>query len=364
MASVEEYRAAGLYNPAENADDRLALLHWLEQQGFSIGDMVEADRYDRLLSLAGDRRLLLGDARRSRREAIEQSGMEPAVFDEVVIALGFVPFDDDEITFSDADIATVAAIGSLAVMFSPDEALSLIRVYGSSFARLGEATNTLYLADIEADLTQLDGTELEFARNAYEAVGLLDGFTSLLDPVLRRHIYQATERIRRATIDESNRVFFFAVGFIDLAGYTEYSGSLPPDELDQFIQQFERDAYRTTTECDARLVKLIGDAVMFVAPEIGAACAAASALIDRFGGAAPDVSPRGGLAYGQVLVRGGDYYGPIVNLASRLVDAAVPGEILVNEAVVEAIDTPGRFEPAGRRAVKGFRDPVRVWSLN
>ncbi|MEO1057251.1 MAG: adenylate/guanylate cyclase domain-containing protein [Actinomycetota bacterium] len=363
MASVDEYRSAGLYDPGVHTDDRLALLDWLEEQGFTIADMVAADDHDRLLSMAGDRRLLSG-ARRSRVEAIERSGLEPALFDEVVIALGFVPFDDHEITFSDADIITVAGIGSLALLFSPEEALSLIRVYGSAFARLGEATNTLYLAEVEEEIADIDGSELEFARDTHDAVGLLDGFTSLLDPVLRRHIYQATERIRRATIDGSNLIFQFAVGFVDLAGYTEYSGSLPPAELDQFIQQFERDAHRTTTECEARLVKLIGDAVMFVAPEVDAACAAASALIDRFGDTGPDVSPRGGLAYGQVLVRGGDYYGPIVNLASRLVDAAVPGEILVNEAVVEALDTPGRFEPAGRRAVKGFRDPVRVWSLN
>ena len=362
MASVEEYEAAGLYDPAEHSDDRLALLDWLEREGFTIAEMVVAAQHDRLLSIAGDRRLL-GSERRSRAEAIARSSLDPAVFDEVVIALGFVPFDDGEITFSDADIAAVTSIGTLAVLFSPEEALSLIRVYGSAFARLGEAINTLYLADIEAEISDLDGTELELARSAHDAVGLLDGFTALLDPVLRRHIYQATDRIRRAAIDGSNSIFLFAVGFVDLAGYTEYSGSLPTAELDQFIQQFERDAHRTTTECEARLVKLIGDAVMFVAPEVDAACAAASALIDLFGGAAPDVSPRGGLAHGQVLVRSGDYYGPIVNLASRLVDAAVPGEILVNEAVVDALDVPGRFEPAGRRAVKGFRDPVRVWSL-
>ncbi len=363
MTSVEEYVAAGLYNPDIHGEDRLAVLRWLSEQGFSIADMVAAHAHDRLLSMAGDRRLLAGP-RRSRREAIEASKLDDAVFDEVVMALGFVPFDESEITFSDTDIAAIAAFGTLPMMFSPEEVLSLLRVYGSSFARLGEATNTLYLTDVEADIAQEGGSELEYATVSYDSVGLLDGFTPLLDALLRRHIYQATERVRRAMIDGTNLVFSFAVGFVDLAGYTEYSGALPPPQLDQFIQQFERDAHRTTTACGARLVKLIGDAVMFVAPEVDAACRSASALIDQFGGAAPNVLPRGGLAFGEVLVRGGDYYGPIVNLASRLVDAAVPGEVLVNEAVVAALDAPERFEPAGRRAVKGFREPVRVWSLN
>ena len=41
------------------------------------------------------------------------------------------------------------------------------------------------------------------------------------------------------------------------------------------------------------------------------------------------MTPRGGLALGEMLTRGGDYYGPVVNLASRVADLAVPREILV-----------------------------------
>ena len=74
--------------------------------------------------------------------------------------------------------------------------------------------------------------------------------------------------------------------------------------------------------------------------------------------------PRGGLVFGEVLFRHGDYYGPIVNLAARLVDAAIPGEALVDRSVVEAMkDDDQVFEPAGRRMLKGFDEPVAVWSL-
>jgi class 3 adenylate cyclase len=74
--------------------------------------------------------------------------------------------------------------------------------------------------------------------------------------------------------------------------------------------------------------------------------------------------PRGGLVFGEVLFRHGDYYGPVVNLAARLVDAAIPGEILVDSSVVEASQDEGLcFDPAGRRLLKGFDDPVAVWSL-
>ena len=72
--------------------------------------------------------------------------------------------------------------------------------------------------------------------------------------------------------------------------------------------------------------------------------------------------PRGGLAYGDVLVRGGDYYGSIVNLASRLVNEAVPEELLVTEPLAAAAEG-WQFEPAGRRLLNGFADPIVVRSL-
>ena len=73
--------------------------------------------------------------------------------------------------------------------------------------------------------------------------------------------------------------------------------------------------------------------------------------------------PRGGVSFGEVLVRGGDYYGSIVNLAARLVDQAVPQEVLVTGGLAEAAGDGWSFEPAGRRMVKGFKEPVPVWSL-
>ena len=110
-------------------------------------------------------------------------------------------------------------------------------------------------------------------------------------------------------------------------------------------------------------MKLIGDEVMFVATDADAACRAAAALTEAFDDDGSQVLPRGGLAFGDVLTRGGDYYGSVVNLASRLVDEAVPQEVLVTAEVI-AVATGCTFQPAGRRMVKGFHDPVAVWSLS
>ncbi len=55
----------------------------------------------------------------------------------------------------------------------------------------------------------------------------------------------------------------------------------------------------------------------------------------------------------------------MVNLASRIADLAVPGEVLVTESVegVAVGDGPLAFEPAGRRMLKGFAEPIPLWSV-
>lgn len=106
---------------------------------------------------------------------------------------------------------------------------------------------------------------------------------------------------------------------------------------------------------------MIGDEVMFTAINSDAACLIASELLSAAGDWA--VRAHGGIARGVVIPSGGDVYGEVVNAAARIVDVAVPGEVLVTAEVVD--DAPEHtFEPAGRRALKGFAEPIRLWSLN
>jgi adenylate cyclase len=149
------------------------------------------------------------------------------------------------------------------------------------------------------------------------------------------------------------------IGFLDLVGFTTLARRVDARELAAVIDRFEETAHDVTTAGDGRVVKFIGDEVMFVTRAAGAACDIALTLVERFAGDA-SVTPRGALAAGDVLVRGGDYYGPVVNLAARAASLAVPSEILVTDAVVAAAPPALRFEPAGRRALRGFDEPVRL----
>ena len=366
MPSTEDYIAAGLFDPVLHATNgRLELLNWLDERGFSIDDMVAGLASDSLGALAGDRRLVPGE-RLTRAKAIAVSGLDQVEFDAVSSAFGFVPIKDapnGEIGFTNDEVEAFVVFGVLFSMFSDAEALGLLRVVGSSISRLADASVSMFLTDVESRLLVDGSSELELAQQVTNAIGLFDGMAARLDPILRRHVLQAVERSRRATISYTERFQYrYAVGFVDLVGFTEISNGMEPRVLAAFIREFEGRAHDVVTAEGARVVKLIGDEVMFAATDPAAACRAAHALMDGFSTELERVVPRGGLAYGDVLVRGGDYYGSIVNLASRLVDEAVPQELLVTQELVDA--TPDcEFAPAGRRMVKGFVDPVVVQSF-
>ncbi len=364
--TIDQFVAAGLYDPhTPQAPVRLELLRWLEAKGFSLEQMADALGADALGSMAGDRRLVPG-RRMTLVEAAGEVGVSPDELEHSATAFGFVPITgspDGEVGVTQAEAETIARLDGLGEMFTRAEAVSFLRVVGASLSRMADAAVSLFLSDVEAQSIAAGESERELAEKVEAAVASLDGFGASLDPVFRRHVLQAIERTRRTTISETDRFQYrYAVGFVDLVGFTAISAEMQPRELAAFLRDFEGRSYDVVTSAGARVVKLIGDEVMFVAGDAADACHAASELMSGFGTEHELVLPRGGLAYGDVLVRGGDFYGPVVNLASRLVDEAVPQELLVTEEV--ALAAPAcTFELAGRRKVKGFAEPVAVRSF-
>src|SRR5207248_6551374 len=127
------------------------------------------------------------------------------------------------------------------------------------------------------------------------------------------------------------------------------------EELAVIIERFNARSSDVIAEGGGRVVKTIGDEVMFSAPDASLGAGVAVTLIDEVS-RADDVPPvRVGLATGPVLVREGDVFGPPVNLASRLVAIAYPESALVDRATRDALAGGARFEcsPAGARRPKG-----------
>ncbi len=121
-----------------------------------------------------------------------------------------------------------------------------------------------------------------------------------------------------------------AVGFADLVSFTRRSRELDEKALAELVEGFESRASDVVATHGARLVKTLGDEVLFTAPTPAQAAAVALDLTGTD-------ELRIGLAYGPVVPLMGDVFGTTVNLAARLTAIARPGTILVDAALAEAL---------------------------
>lgn len=361
---VEEFAAVGLYDPTDpRAAERLHLLRWLREQGFTVAQLRAAAETGDLPTLAGDAILRAG-VHLTTADVARRTGIPVDRLVEVRRASGLEPVPPGVAVYTDDDVAAFAVLLEAATLFSWDELMLFLRVVGSSMARVADAANTLFLHDVEQPLKHAGASELDLALHGMRAIQLVRGVGTVLRMLLRLHLGQAVARSRSAYENvrgESGLMVPMAVGFVDLVGYTPRAMTMAPAELASLVARFETTAHDLVTDLGGRLVKLIGDEVMFVAVEASTGADIAVALLTTFA-TDPALTPRGGLAYGDVLARAGDYFGPTVNLASRLAEQAVPGEVLATPEIAEAA-RGHHVEPAGRRLLKGFAEPIALVSL-
>lgn len=360
--SAAEYQAAGLYDPAApKAAERLELLDWLVSRGITVETMLRAGGTGALTTLAADLALKHGP-RYTLDEVAEQTGVSPQRVAELSLAVG-LPVAQGDAVFSGADIRIFRFFAGGAAQFGEAPLLRFMRTVGSSLSRTAEAAVSLFYVNVEGPLRARGTTERELAEAGLRAVESIDMLQQILHDLFRSHMEVVIEWFRGTELGRSVHTARMTVGFIDLVGFTALSTTLSAGELTDLIDRFEVRAHDTVVARGGRLVKLIGDEVMFVTLDAGSACDIALALCEEFVGD-PVVRPRGALATGDLIVRGGDYYGPIVNVASRLAELAVPAELLVTSAVADTVRSPAlRFEPAGRRMLKGLDEPIALFTV-
>jgi len=325
----------------------------LRQLGATDEQLAAAAQRHRLPALAVDLTL---DARLdlTPRQAAERLGVGVDDVLAVVRSLGLPPMAPDEVALTEGDLDLLA----LAPTLGPD----LLRVVGSAMARVAEAGVADYVQTVERDLVEREADLMTWTRTNLDGSVFGMEISKALGSLFLHHLRAAVRWQRSSQADLADRrLARLAVGFVDLVGFTPLTAQLDLADLVELVNTFEHRAFELVSERGGRVVKHIGDEIMFAALDAGAGARIALDLLGAFEGT--DIRPRGGLAFGEVLVRHGDYYGPVVNLASRLADEAVPGEVLVDQSVVGAAGRGLRFEPAGRRSLKGFADPVPVSSL-
>ncbi len=308
--------------------------------------------------MAGDLVLSKG-ATLSADDLAERAGLDVDEVLSVWRTLGVVVPDRGRPMFSEPDAEFTLSITRINPM--GEHGAELLRVLGSSLARVAEAAVSLYVQTVEPSMDVAEVDVVVWAKDLADvtaaALRLGDSMGAIFSHHLRDAI--ARQRVAQAGITERS-LFRLAVGFIDLVGFTPLSLHSSPSEIIKVIGEFEVTSFEVAAIHGGRIVKHIGDEVMFVAMDAAAGCAIARDLMDAGMGG---VEPRGGVAFGDVITRHGDYYGAVVNLASRLADLAIPKEVLVDEATAHASSTPFSFRPAGHRLLKGFDDPFEVYSL-
>jgi class 3 adenylate cyclase len=250
-------------------------------------------------------------------------------------------------------------------LLGDDTALGVARVLGAALARITEAETAAMRSAMDAVDVSLTGDELVTAR-AYSAVTLLvPRIGQMLDALHRQHLEATRLHFEDINAPGSERATFrCGIGFADLSGFTLLSQQLPLAELSSVLTTFEEGATETVHAHGGRTVKFLGDAVMWVSAEPDGLVAIAHDLTTHPKALEAGIEVRAGVAYGQVLVQDGDYFGTPVNLASRLVAVAEPGQVLAAGDLVGLLGTNWLAVPGVAQALRGFDSPVTPYVLS
>ncbi len=307
-------------------------------------------------------RLLLGGPRRwTRHEVAGMAGMPPERTQRLWRALGFPDVADDDAVFTDADVHALGLLSSLIDAGFVDEntEASIARALAQALSRLAD-----WQADLFAEVLTRGGDpgRLDPEQAVEGLQRLLPVLRAVQDYVWRRHLAANADRLLAGPGGGGDRREL-AVGFADLVGYTSRSRGMGARELGTMIEDFESTAAEVVARWAGRVVKTVGDGVLFTAATAAAAAEIALELPEAW--QVDDRPPlRVGAAYGTVLTHLGDVYSPVVNLASRLTSVARPGTVLVDRELASRVRAlPGyRVRALRRVSVRGY-DHLQPWRL-
>jgi class 3 adenylate cyclase len=361
---LDALTAAGLYDVnAPDAVERRDLLEYLVDQGCTVDEMVAAHERGRLFALAGDRLVRPDRDRFTLAEVAEQIDVPVEDVRALWRAFGLVEADRTQPVASPDDVEMMRTATGMSALLGMDATRGVARVMGSAMARVGDAMSTAVRGQLPSMSVAISGSELETARAFGAIAGAVPALGRGLDILFRHHLESARMHFERTDSWEvvGQGGIRIGVGFADLCGFTGITQTLSMEDLSQLLSGFEEVAADVVQDGDARLVKFIGDAVMFVAADAATAVEVAEALL--LAASVRGMTARAGVTAGTALALDGDYFGPVVNLAARLVALADPGTVLVSEPVVERLGTTRTTVPLGPQQIRGFDDPVLVSKL-
>ena len=308
--------------------------------------------------------LLGGPRRYTRSEVAGLVGVDPALTRRLWRSLGFADAGDDDVMFTDADVATLRLVAPLTETGIADDQMrsSMTRLLGQTYARLAASQGQLIVKLLASRPELLESEDAVIAMFA-ELTPVME---QIQNHVWRRQLVAYFARVAAlASADQPSPTLIpMAVGFADLSGFTAMTRRASEAELGELLETFESVTTEVVGAHNGRVVKTIGDEVLFVADSAAAGAEIGLGLLERSD--EHEVLPplRIGLAAGPVVVRLGDVYGSTVNIASRLTSLCRPGWVLVDRVMAESLGPDARYSLKSRRpeSVRGFHH-LRQWRL-
>jgi adenylate cyclase len=344
-----ELEQVGLYFPGGPfAEERLGLLRYLVDRGATLADLVafreELPGLAAVLALRPTGALTL-------EELVERSGVDTDMAVGIIQAAGFpAPVAGDRV-FSPELVEFCRVVPSAIDLFGEDAIFQVVRVMGSTSARLADALVSSFLANVEPTVRNDDPVGLEIARANTLAVSLMPQVVTGFDALLRQHLVALR---RSATPDSGGGVETreLGVGFVDLVDSTGLALAVTMGELGVLLTEFENLTADIVVAAGGRVVKLIGDEVLYTAPDRTTTCEIALELAEVMRHHLRLPMVRAGVAYGEVMLRDGDVFGPVVNLAARAAKVGGPGQVVVQSELADA--SGFESEPLGVLDIRGF----------
>lgn len=352
---------AGLEGDEREA--RRALCQELRDDGVTFEELREAIDEGRLALLPIERALEPPGERYSFEELAEQAEIERAFLATLIRSLGLpMPDDESEKLFGQHDLDAARTVAGFRAAGLDDEALlETTRVLGQAISQIVAANRSL----LGGTFVKEGDTEYDVAKRwAFAARELNPELDKVIGYLLRaQQIAQVrTEVFNLAGLGRNST--HLSVAFADLAGFTRLGEQVAADELGHIAGRLTALATEIASP-PVRLVKMIGDAAMLVSTEPAALLEAVLDLIaaaEREGEEFPQL--RAGIAAGEALARGGDWFGQPVNLASRVTDRARPGTVVAAAAFKDEIDEESyTWSRLPRKKLKGVSDDVVLYRV-
>jgi adenylate cyclase len=342
----------------------------MRERGYSLEDLKEAGREGRLAFGFAEELFAEGEGEVTVEAIAEETGLEAELIGRILSMMGTPVGAQVNLTRTDAMAirlsAEVLAAGLPLVAF-----LQLVRVYVQSLRRIAEAEVRLFHLYVHEPLIRDGVPELQMAEAmgnlAAEIMPLAAPLTEYLhNRYLRYYIEQDVVGHMEAGGEQTTAEMELGhvavtLCFIDLTGFTRFTeeeGDIEAlDVVENFVETVE-----ATLPREATIVKTIGDEVMVVSPDAAALTEWAVAFL---GGFDRRPRPRVGIHSGDAVYRDGDYFGNSVNLAHRIVNRALAGEVLVTDRVAAMLEGRPelRLEPIGEVSLKGFPVPTALFAV-